>query len=104
PVAGNMGVIPPDAGFLSGLRELTSKYGALLIFDEVMTGWRVHPQGAQLLYDVRPDLTCLGKVLGGGLPAAAFGGKREIMELIAPAGPVYQAGTLSGNPLAMSGG
>jgi glutamate-1-semialdehyde 2,1-aminomutase len=104
PVAGNMGVIPPEGGFLSGLRDLTTRNGALLIFDEVMTGWRAHPQGAQLLYDVRPDLTCLGKVLGGGLPAAAFGGGREIMELIAPAGPVYQAGTLSGNPLAMSAG
>jgi glutamate-1-semialdehyde 2,1-aminomutase len=104
PVAGNMGVIPPEAGFLSGLRDLTTRNGALLIFDEVMTGWRAHPQGAQLLYDVRPDLTCLGKVLGGGLPAAAFGGGRQIMELMAPAGPVYQAGTLSGNPLAMSAG
>jgi glutamate-1-semialdehyde 2,1-aminomutase len=104
PVAGNMGVVPPVTGFLEGLRSLTRRYGALLVFDEVMTGWRVHPQGAQVLYGVDPDLTCLGKVIGGGLPAAAFGGKRELMENIAPAGPVYQAGTLSGNPLAMAAG
>jgi glutamate-1-semialdehyde 2,1-aminomutase len=104
PVAGNMGVVPPVPGFLEGLRALTRRYGALLVFDEVMTGWRVHPQGAQVLYRIEPDLTCLGKVVGGGLPAAAFGGKRELMELIAPAGPVYQAGTLSGNPLAMAAG
>ena len=104
PVAGNMGVVPPAAGFLEGLRALTRRNGALLVFDEVMTGWRVHPQGAQVLYAIEPDLTCLGKVVGGGLPAAAFGGNRELMENIAPAGPVYQAGTLSGNPLAMAAG
>ncbi|HET9514056.1 MAG TPA: glutamate-1-semialdehyde 2,1-aminomutase [Gemmatimonadales bacterium] len=104
PVPGNMGVVPPGPGFLSGLRDLTSRFGTLLIFDEVMTGWRVHPQAAQVLYGIRPDLTCLGKVMGGGLPAAAFGGRRDIMELLAPLGPVYQAGTLSGNPLAMTAG
>lgn len=104
PVAGNMGVVPPVPGFLEGLRSLTRRHGALLVFDEVMTGWRVHPQGAQVLYGIEPDLTCLGKVVGGGLPGAAFGGKRDLMELIAPAGPVYQAGTLSGNPLAMAAG
>lgn len=102
PVAGNMGVVPPAPGFLAGLRAVTTRHGALLIFDEVMTGWRVHPRGAQVLYDVTPDITCLGKVVGGGLPAAAYGGPRELMEQIAPAGPVYQAGTLSGNPLAMA--
>ncbi len=104
PVAGNMGVVPPVSGFLEGLRTLSRRHGALLVFDEVMTGWRVHPQGAQVLYGVSPDLTCLGKVVGGGLPAAAFGGPRDLMEYIAPAGPVYQAGTLSGNPLAMAAG
>jgi glutamate-1-semialdehyde 2,1-aminomutase len=104
PVAGNMGVVPPVPGFLAGLRALSRRNGALLVFDEVMTGWRVHPRGAQVLYEIEPDLTCLGKVVGGGLPAAAFGGKRELMENIAPAGPVYQAGTLSGNPLAMAAG
>ena len=104
PVAGNMGVVPPMPGFLDGLRTVTREHGALLVFDEVMTGWRVHPQGAQLLYGIEPDLTCLGKVVGGGLPAAAFGGPRRLMELIAPLGPVYQAGTLSGNPLAMAAG
>ena len=104
PVAGNMGVVPPAPGFLETLRSLTREHGTLLVFDEVMTGWRVHPRGAQALYGIQPDLTCLGKVVGGGLPAAAFGGKREYMELIAPAGPVYQAGTLSGNPLAMAAG
>lgn len=104
PVAGNMGVVPPVAGFLLGLRGVTRRHQALLVFDEVMTGWRVHPQGAQVLYGIDPDITCLGKVIGGGLPAAAYGGKRELMELIAPAGPVYQAGTLSGNPLAMAAG
>ena len=104
PVAGNMGVVPPGPGFLQGLRVVTQRHGALLLFDEVMTGWRVHPQGAQVLYGVEPDITCLGKVVGGGLPAAAYGGSRELMELIAPAGPVYQAGTLSGNPLAMAAG
>jgi glutamate-1-semialdehyde 2,1-aminomutase len=104
PVAGNMGVVPPVAGFLQGLRAVTRRHQALLVFDEIMTGWRVHPQGAQVLYGVEPDITCLGKVMGGGLPAAAYGGKRELMELIAPVGPVYQAGTLSGNPLAMAAG
>jgi glutamate-1-semialdehyde 2,1-aminomutase len=104
PVAGNMGVVPPVPGFLQGLRAAAHKHGAVLIFDEVMSGWRVHPQGAQVLYGVEPDLTCLGKVIGGGLPAAAYGGTRELMELIAPAGPVYQAGTLSGNPIAMAAG
>jgi len=104
PVAGNMGVVPPAEGFLEGLRDLTRRAGALLVFDEVMTGWRVHPVGAQVLYGITPDLTILGKVVGGGLPAAAYGGSRALMEQIAPAGPVYQAGTLSGNPVAMSAG
>ncbi len=104
PVAGNMGVVPPAEAFLEGLRALTMAHGALLAFDEVMTGFRVHPGGAQALYGVRPDLTTLGKVIGGGLPVGAYGGRREIMELVAPAGPVYQAGTLSGNPLAMAAG
>jgi glutamate-1-semialdehyde 2,1-aminomutase len=104
PVAGNMGVVPPAPGFLQGLRALTRRHGALLVFDEVMTGWRVHRRGAQVLYGVEPDLTCLGKVVGGGLPAAAYGGRRDLMEQIAPSGPVYQAGTLSGNPLAMAAG
>ncbi len=104
PVAGNMGCVPPQPGYLAGLRDLTTRYGALLIFDEVMTGFRVAYGGAQQLYGIAPDLTCLGKIIGGGLPAAAYGGKREMMRLIAPAGPVYQAGTLSGNPLAMAAG
>lgn len=104
PVAGNMGVVPPLPGFLEGLRHLTSRFGALLIFDEVMTGFRVHPAGAQVLFGVTPDLTTLGKVIGGGLPVGAYGGRRDIMQLIAPAGPVYQAGTLAGNPLAMAAG
>lgn len=104
PVVGNMGLVPPREGFLAELRALTREFGTLLIFDEVMTGFRVHPGGAQALYDVRPDLTVLGKVVGGGLPVGAYGGRREIMELIAPQGPVYQAGTLSGNPLAMAAG
>lgn len=104
PVAGNMGVVPPLPGFLEGLRRLTSAHDALLIFDEVMSGWRVHPAGAQALYDVSPDLTTLGKVMGGGFPAAAFGGRRDLMELVAPEGSVYQAGTLSGNPVAMAAG
>jgi glutamate-1-semialdehyde 2,1-aminomutase len=99
-----MGLVLPEPGFLEGLRELTSAAGALLVFDEVMTGFRVHPGGAQALYGVTPDLTTLGKVIGGGLPVGAYGGRREIMELVAPAGPVYQAGTLSGNPLAMTAG
>ena len=104
PVAANMGVVPPRPGFLEGLRETTRRYGALLIFDEVITGFRVGWGGAQGLFGVAPDLTALGKVIGGGLPAAAFGGKGGIMELLAPSGPVYQAGTLSGNPLAMAAG
>lgn len=104
PVVGNMGLVLPQPGFLEGLRELTEEHGALLVFDEVMTGFRVHPGGAQALYGVAPDLTTLGKVIGGGLPVGAYGGRREIMELVAPAGPVYQAGTLSGNPLAMTAG
>jgi glutamate-1-semialdehyde 2,1-aminomutase len=104
PVAGNMGCVPPEPGYLQGLRDLTTRFGALLIFDEVMTGFRVAYGGAQQLYGIKPDLTCLGKIIGGGLPAAAYGGRREIMSLIAPAGPVYQAGTLSGNPLAMAAG
>lgn len=104
PVGGNMGVVPPLPGFLERLRELTSDYGALLIFDEVMTGFRVHKHSAQGLYGITPDLTCMGKVIGGGLPVGAYGGRRDIMEQIAPSGPVYQAGTLSGNPLAMAAG
>ncbi|HLE99157.1 MAG TPA: glutamate-1-semialdehyde 2,1-aminomutase, partial [Gaiellaceae bacterium] len=104
PVAGNMGLVQPVDGFLAGLRELTSAYGALLVFDEVMAGFRVHPGGAQAMYGITPDLTTLGKVIGGGLPVGAYGGRRDIMELVAPAGPVYQAGTLSGNPLAMTAG
>jgi glutamate-1-semialdehyde 2,1-aminomutase len=104
PVAGNMGVIPPASGFLEGLRELTETHGALLIFDEVMTGFRAALGGAQQLYGIDPDLTTLGKVIGGGLPVGAYAGKREIMETVAPAGPMYQAGTLSGNPLAMTAG
>ena len=104
PVAGNMGLVLPQEGFLEGLRAVTAVNGALLVFDEVMTGFRVHPGGAQALYGVTPDLTTLGKVIGGGLPVGAYGGRREIMELVAPAGPVYQAGTLSGNPLAMTAG
>ncbi|MGE5222830.1 MAG: glutamate-1-semialdehyde 2,1-aminomutase [Omnitrophica WOR_2 bacterium] len=104
PVAGNMGVVPPREDFLPGLRKITSEHGALLIFDEVMTGFRVAPGGAQALYQVQPDLTTLGKVIGGGLPVGAYGGRGEIMDLIAPSGPVYQAGTLSGNPLAMAAG
>ncbi len=104
PVAGNMGVIPPAPGYLAGLRELCSEHGALLIFDEVITGFRVAYGGAQSAYGVTPDLTCLGKIIGGGLPAAAFGGRAEIMDRLAPDGDVYQAGTLSGNPLAMAAG
>lgn len=104
PVAGNMGVVPPQPGFLEGLRKLTEENGTVLIFDEVMTGFRVDYGCAQEYYGIKPDLTCLGKVIGGGLPVGAFGGKREIMEKIAPAGPIYQAGTLSGNPLAMTAG
>ncbi len=104
PVAGNMGVVPPKPGFLEGLRSLTRRYGALLIFDEVITGFRVSRGGAQALYPVEPDLTCLGKIIGGGLPIGAYGGRRELMDWVAPTGPVYQAGTLSGNPLSMVAG
>ncbi len=104
PVAGNMGCVPPEPGFLAGLRQVCDQYGIVLILDEVMTGFRVAYGGAQKLYGVKPDLTCLGKVIGGGLPVGAYGGKRDIMEKIAPIGPIYQAGTLSGNPLAMVAG
>ena len=104
PVCGNMGVIPPQPGFLRALREITRQRGALLIFDEVITGFRVALGGAQEIFHVKPDLTCLGKILGGGFPLAAFGGRRKIMNLLAPSGPVYQAGTLSGNPIAVSAG
>jgi glutamate-1-semialdehyde 2,1-aminomutase len=104
PVAGNMGCVPPAEGYLRGLREVTAEYGTVLIFDEVMTGFRLARGGAQERFGVTPDLTCLGKIIGGGLPVGAYGGPREIMELIAPTGPVYQAGTLSGNPLAMAAG
>lgn len=104
PVAGNMGVVPPKQGFLQELRRLTNEYGSLLIFDEVMTGFRVDYHCAQGYFDITPDLTCLGKVIGGGLPVGAYGGKAEIMEKVAPSGPIYQAGTLSGNPLAMTAG
>jgi len=104
PVAGNMGVVPPVDGYLQGLRELCDEHGALLLFDEVMTGFRVAWGGAQTIYHIRPDLTCLGKVIGGGMPCAAYGGSRKLMEMISPVGAVYQAGTLSGNPIAMSSG
>src|SRR3989441_10769427 len=104
PVAGNMGVVPPRPGFLEGLRELTKAHDAVLIFDEVITGFRVAYGGAQELYGVRPDLTCLGKVIGGGLPVGAYGGSRRLMSHVAPLGTVYQAGTLSGNPLAVAAG
>jgi glutamate-1-semialdehyde 2,1-aminomutase len=104
PVAGNMGVVPPQEGFLEGLRMITSQHGGLLIFDEVITGFRVAFGGAQERYGVIPDLTCLGKIIGGGLPVGAYGGRKDIMEKVAPLGPVYQAGTLSGNPLAMTAG
>jgi glutamate-1-semialdehyde 2,1-aminomutase len=104
PVAGNMGTIPPVPGFLEGLRQRCTKHGIILIFDEVMTGFRVAYGGAQNLYNITPDLTCLGKIIGGGLPVGAFGGRQELMELLAPLGGVYQAGTLSGNPLAMAAG
>ena len=104
PVAGNMGCIPPQPRFLESLRSLCTQHGAVLIFDEVMTGFRVDKIGAQSLYNIQPDLTCFGKIIGGGLPVGAYGGKREIMEVVSPVGPVYQAGTLSGNPLAMAAG
>ena len=104
PVAANMGVVPPKEGFLEGLRAITEKNGALLIFDEVITGFRLAPGGASQYYGVRPDLVTLGKITGGGMPLAAYGGRKEIMALIAPEGPVYQAGTLSGNPVATASG
>ena len=104
PVAGNMGVVPPAEGFLQGLRSLTSANGAALIFDEVITGFRLAYGGAQTLFNITPDITCLGKIIGGGLPVGAYGGRREIMEQVAPLGPMYQAGTLSGNPLAVTAG
>ncbi|MEE9253278.1 MAG: glutamate-1-semialdehyde 2,1-aminomutase [Thermodesulfobacteriota bacterium] len=104
PVAGNMGVVAPTDGFLRGLRDITRSSGALLVFDEVITGFRLSPGGAQELYGVAPDITCLGKIIGGGLPVGAYGASREIMSMVAPAGPMYQAGTLSGNPLAMAAG
>ncbi|MDP2675790.1 MAG: glutamate-1-semialdehyde 2,1-aminomutase [Dehalococcoidia bacterium] len=104
PVAGNMGVVPPAPGFLERLRELTRDHGALLIFDEVITGFRLRYGGVQEAFGIEPDLTCLGKIIGGGLPVGAYGGRREIMEMVAPQGPVYQAGTLAGNPLAMAAG
>ncbi|WP_246875816.1 aminotransferase class III-fold pyridoxal phosphate-dependent enzyme, partial [Pantoea ananatis] len=104
PVAGNMNCIPPQPEFLPGLRALCDEFGALLIIDEVMTGFRVALGGAQEYYNVKPDLTCLGKIIGGGMPVGAFGGRREVMEVLAPTGPVYQAGTLSGNPVAMAAG
>jgi glutamate-1-semialdehyde 2,1-aminomutase len=104
PIAGNMGVVPPHPDFLSALRQLTAEHGILLIFDEVISGFRVNYGGAQALYGIKPDLTVLGKIIGGGLPVGAYGGRKEIMDLIAPSGPVYQAGTLSGNPLAVAAG
>jgi glutamate-1-semialdehyde 2,1-aminomutase len=104
PVAANMGLVLPEPGFLGALRKLTHESGALLIFDEVITGFRVAFGGAQSLYGITPDLTCLGKIIGGGLPVGAYGGRRDIMDMMAPIGPVYQAGTLSGNPLAMTAG
>lgn len=104
PVAGNMGVIPPSPGFLEGLRRITKNNGALLIFDEVITGFRVGPSGAQGLFGITPDITTMGKIIGGGLPVGAYGGRKDIMEMVAPLGAMYQAGTLSGNPLAVSAG
>ena len=104
PVCGNMGCIPPEPGYLEALRTITQQHGALLIFDEVMTGFRVAPGGAQQLYNIKPDLSTFGKVIGGGLPIAAYGGRKDIMTFIAPSGPIYQAGTLSGNPLAVAAG
>jgi glutamate-1-semialdehyde 2,1-aminomutase len=104
PIAGNMGVVVPVEGFLQGLRELCTRRGALLVFDEVISGFRASAGGAQEVFGIRPDLTCLGKIIGGGLPVGAYGGRADLMEMVAPAGPVYQAGTLSGNPLAMTAG
>jgi glutamate-1-semialdehyde 2,1-aminomutase len=104
PIAGNIGLVPPAAGFLEGLRERCARHGSLLIFDEVISGFRASAGGAQELFGIRPDLTCLGKIIGGGLPVGAYGGRADVMQLVAPAGPVYQAGTLSGNPVAMTAG
>jgi glutamate-1-semialdehyde 2,1-aminomutase len=104
PIAANMGVVPPNPGFLRSLRDVSTRHGALLIFDEVITGFRLCYGGAQTIFGIVPDLTTLGKIIGGGLPVAAYGGRRELMDRVAPLGPVYQAGTLSGNPLAMSAG
>jgi glutamate-1-semialdehyde 2,1-aminomutase len=104
PIAGNMGLVPPRDGFLEGLRAICDRHGMLLVFDEVISGFRAAPGGAQAIFGVRPDLTCLGKIIGGGLPVGAYGGRAGLMSLVAPAGPVYQAGTLSGNPLAMAAG
>ena len=104
PVVGNMGCVPPREGYLEFLRSITAQHGAVLIFDEVMTGFRLSFGGAQQLYRIKPDLTTLGKIIGGGLPVGAYGGRAELMDMIAPLGPVYQAGTLSGNPLAMAAG
>ena len=104
PIAGNMGLVPPEDGFLQGLRAMCSREGIVLVFDEVISGFRVAAGGAQQVFGIRPDLTCLGKIIGGGLPVGAYGGRTDLMELVAPAGPVYQAGTLSGNPLAMAAG
>jgi glutamate-1-semialdehyde 2,1-aminomutase len=104
PIAGNIGVVPPRDGFLAGLRDRCTRNGSVLIFDEVISGFRASAGGAQAIFDVRPDLTCLGKIIGGGLPVGAYGGRADLMELVAPAGPVYQAGTLSGNPVAMTAG
>ena len=104
PIAGNMGVVPPGNGFLAGLRELCSRHSALLVFDEVISGFRASAGGAQGVFGVKPDLTCLGKIIGGGLPVGAYGGRADVMDMVAPAGPVYQAGTLSGNPVAMTAG
>src|SRR5262249_40261804 len=104
PVVGNMGCVPPNPGYLQFLRDITKREGTLLIFDEVMTGFRVGYGGAQELYKITPDLTTLGKVIGGGLPVGAYGGPKELMDMVAPVGPMYQAGTLSGNPLAMAAG
>ena len=104
PVAANMGVVPPEDGFLQGLRDITKQYGAVLIFDEVITGFRLALGGAQSYYGVTPDMTTFGKIVGGGMPMAVYGGRREIMDCVSPAGPVYQAGTLSGNPVAVAAG
>jgi glutamate-1-semialdehyde 2,1-aminomutase len=104
PVVGNMGCVPPAQGYLQGLRDLCTKHGIILIFDEVMTGFRLAPGGAQALYGIKPDMTTLGKIIGGGLPVGAYGGRRDIMDGVSPAGPIYQAGTLSGNPMAMAAG